>query len=75
VAEAPPPPTEIQWAWQRLERSGGEASIGELSEELGWSRRRLGAGFRDQVGVPPKTLAGGEVARRDRDQRLTRPRA
>ena len=57
LAEAPPPPTEIQWAWQRLERSGGDASIGELSEELGWSRRRLGAGFRDQVGVPPKTLA------------------
>ena len=57
LAEAPPPPTEIQWAWQRLERSGGEASIGDLSEELGWSRRRLGGGFRDQVGVPRKTLA------------------
>jgi AraC-like DNA-binding protein len=28
-----------------------------LCEELGWSRRRLAARFREAVGLPPKTVA------------------
>ncbi len=31
--------------------------IGALAGELGWSRKRLGVRFRQEVGVPPKTVA------------------
>ena len=35
--------------------------IADITATLGWSRKRLVAGFREQVGVPPKTL--GRVLR------------
>jgi AraC-like DNA-binding protein len=31
--------------------------VGALVEELGWSRKRLAARFREEVGVSPKSLA------------------
>ena len=31
--------------------------VGELARELGWSRKRLVARFREHVGLPPKAVA------------------
>ena len=31
--------------------------MGALCEELGWSRRRLVARFREEIGLPPKAVA------------------
>jgi len=47
----------VVWAWERLQSTHGRASIGSLSEELGWSRKRLVARFREHVGLPPKAIA------------------
>jgi AraC-like DNA-binding protein len=58
------PSPEVVWAWQKLDRSGGRAPIGSIATELGWSQKRLIARFREQVGLPPKTLA--RVLRFDR---------
>lgn len=57
LARARDVPPGIAFAWDRLERSGGSASIGELAGELGWSHRHLIAQFREHTGVPPKKLA------------------
>jgi transcriptional regulator GlxA family with amidase domain len=40
-----------------LERSHGQAPIGGICDRLGRSRRHLAARFREQVGLPPKTVA------------------
>jgi AraC-like DNA-binding protein len=55
---------EIDWSWQHLYRSSGQAPIGRLADELGWSHRRLIRTFREQVGLAPKALA--RVIRFDR---------
>jgi AraC-like DNA-binding protein len=52
-----PPSPGVAWAWGRLRDTHGAVPIGALAGELGWSRRHLGARFREQVGVPPKLLA------------------
>jgi AraC-like DNA-binding protein len=57
IAVSRPPSREIVWAWRRLVESHGTVPVGELGRELGWTRKRLVARFREQVGVPPKTLA------------------
>lgn len=57
VCDAPAPAREVAWAWSRVRRSGGTVTISDLSDELGWSRKRLVAAFRDHVGVAPKTAA------------------
>jgi AraC-like DNA-binding protein len=49
--------TEIVWAWERLVASGGRTPIGELCDQLGWSRKRIAARFRDEIGLPPKAVA------------------
>jgi AraC-like DNA-binding protein len=51
------PAPDAAWAWRRLEETGGRLAVGALARELGCSRRHLGARFRDQVGLPPKTIA------------------
>lgn len=51
------PAAEVQQAWRRLTESGGGTSIGDLANEVGWSRRHLVAKFRQQIGLPPKTVA------------------
>lgn len=48
---------EVEWAWSRLERSGGAVSVGRLGEQLDWSRKRMAAAFRDQIGLTPKAAA------------------
>jgi AraC-like DNA-binding protein len=54
---APPVAPELEWAWRRLHDTDGGVPIGALAEELGWSRRHLAATVREELGMPPKTLA------------------
>jgi AraC-like DNA-binding protein len=57
LADAAKPTTGVVWAWRRLSETQGRARIGGLTEELGWSRKRLAARFREEVGLAPKSLA------------------
>ena len=57
IAEAPEPSPGIAWAYQRLLATAGRVRVGALASELGWSRKRLAAGFREEVGLPAKSLA------------------
>lgn len=45
---------EIAWAWKRVTRSRGTIRVEQLAADLGWSRRRLWARFRSEVGMTPK---------------------
>jgi AraC-like DNA-binding protein len=56
LAAATPHPTVVH-AWRRIVATGGRVAIGELVEEVGWSRRHLAARFRAEIGLPPKALA------------------
>lgn len=51
------PSREVAWAWRRLRETHGRIAVGALAEELGWSRKRMVARFRDEVGLPPKAVA------------------
>jgi len=64
LAETPPAPRELDWAWRELVRSGGRVRVRALAADLGWSPRRLIERFRDHVGLPPKAAA--RVIRLDR---------
>jgi AraC-like DNA-binding protein len=57
LARARPPSDGVVWAWRRLVETGGRVAVGALAEELGWSRKRMVARFREQVGLPPKATA------------------
>jgi AraC-like DNA-binding protein len=57
MARAQPASRGVDWAWRRLEATGGRISIGRLAGDLGWSRKHLIAKFREQIGLPPKTAA------------------
>jgi AraC-like DNA-binding protein len=48
---------EIDWAWRQLDFSRGSIRVQKISEQLGWTRKRLVRAFRDEVGIPPKVLA------------------
>ncbi len=48
---------EVGWAWRQLRATHGRVAIGTLAAELGWSRKRIVARFRDEVGLPPKSVA------------------
>jgi AraC-like DNA-binding protein len=56
LLDAPASPSVV-WAWEQLRRTHGRVRIGALAEELGWSRKRLVAAFREQIGLPPKAAA------------------
>src|SRR5262249_39141151 len=60
----------ISWAWNRLRRSGGLATIRSIADRFDCSHKRLIAEFREQVGLLPKTVA--EVVRFNRALRLLR---
>lgn len=60
-------------AWHRLEASGGRARVGAIARDLGWSRKRLVAAFREGVGLPPKTAA--RILRFDRAMEMLKARA
>jgi AraC-like DNA-binding protein len=57
LAEARPPTSGVAWAWGRLVETGGRIAIGDLAGELGWSRKRIVARFREEIGLPPKAAA------------------
>lgn len=49
--------TGVASAFARLEQTKGRVAVATLAEELGWSRRRLVAGFQEEIGLPPKVVA------------------
>jgi AraC-like DNA-binding protein len=57
LADARPLSPGVVWAWRRLVESDGRIAVGVLTEELGWSRKRIVARFREQVGMSPKAVA------------------
>lgn len=57
LAVAAPPSPLVAGCWDALVRSRGTARIGEVAQELGWSRRHLTAGFTAEVGLSPKQTA------------------
>jgi AraC-like DNA-binding protein len=57
LAAAREPSPATCWAWRRLTETGGRLGIGALADELGSSRQYLVTRFREEVGLPPKTLA------------------
>jgi AraC-like DNA-binding protein len=42
-------------AWQRL--TSGPVRVDAVADELGWTRQHLSTRFREQIGLPPKTVA------------------
>jgi AraC-like DNA-binding protein len=48
---------EVAWTWDRIVASRGLVRVDRLASEVGWSRRRLWARFRSQIGMPPKLAA------------------
>jgi AraC-like DNA-binding protein len=67
LADARPSP-EVAWAWRRLKATHGRVPVGELATELGWSRKRIVARFRDEIGLPPKAV--GRLLRFERAREL-----
>ena len=57
LSEREPPPGLAVAGWRRLHETGGRLAIGDLAAELDCSRRHLIAVFREQIGLPPKTVA------------------
>lgn len=57
LAAARPPSAGVVWAWRRLLETNGDVVVSELATELGWSRKRIVARFREEVGLPPKAVA------------------
>ncbi len=55
---------EIAWALRQLEMSDGAVAIGDLADEIGWSRKRLIQMFRRETGLPPKGV--GRIYRLNR---------
>ena len=53
----PRPAPEVRRAWQYLLATGGRVPIGRVAAEVGWSHKHLITRFRQQVGLPPKTVA------------------
>jgi AraC-like DNA-binding protein len=72
LARARPASSGVAWAWGRLRATHGAITVAALTEELGWSRRHLGAQFHEQIGLPPKLLA--RILRFDRVVALLRDR-
>jgi AraC-like DNA-binding protein len=57
LGEAQAPDAGVVFAWERLRATHGTARVGALASELGWSRKRLAARFREQIGLTPKAAA------------------
>jgi len=57
MASARPLSREMRWTWDRIVETAGQISIGSLSADLGWSRRRLVERFREDIGLAPKVFA------------------
>lgn len=59
---------EVAYVWQQIHLRHGRSDIHTLAEETGWSRQRLWARFRAQVGLSPKQAA--RLVRFDRAARF-----
>jgi AraC-like DNA-binding protein len=59
---------EVLRAWELLDRSGGRIKVGELADEVGWSRRHLAHRFAGELGITPKEAA--RVFRFQRSRKL-----
>ena len=57
LSDTPPRSTEVSWAHARLRASHGRVRVSWLAQELGWSRKRIAARFREEVGLTPKAVA------------------
>ena len=57
IDDAPEPSPGVAWAYHQLLATAGCIRIAALASELGWSRKRLAARFREEVGLPAKSLA------------------
>ena len=57
LAAARRPAPEIVWAWRALVHANGAVRVSTLAEKVGRSRRHLLFGFREHIGVGPKTAA------------------
>jgi AraC-like DNA-binding protein len=68
VGRARTPPAGVAHALRRLDASEGRVEIGALAREIGCSRRYLASRFREQVGLPPSSVA--RVLRFERAVRL-----
>ncbi|MGV9847798.1 helix-turn-helix domain-containing protein [Streptomyces sp. NPDC003442] len=53
----PPVAPEVAHAWRRTLTGRGRVRVERLAEEVGWSRKRLSARFRSQLGIAPKHAA------------------
>jgi AraC-like DNA-binding protein len=70
MQRAHPPDEDVTWAWGALRRTHGRAPIGWICDRIGRSRRHLAMRFREQIGLPPKTV--GRVLRFERAVSLLR---
>lgn len=59
---------EVAHVWRRTVTGGGRVRIDSLADEVGWSRKRLWARFRAQLGITPKRAA--QLVRFDRAAHL-----
>jgi AraC-like DNA-binding protein len=59
---------EISWAWERLAKTHGLATVQQLADDAGYSRRHFSESFCNAVGVTPKLA--GRVFRFERACRL-----
>lgn len=50
-------PPELDAAWELLVRRAGTVQVSDVAAAVGWSRRHLGARFRAEYGLTPKTTA------------------
>ena len=57
LSDTSPRSPAVSWAHARLRTSHGRVRVSSLAEELGWSRKRLAARFREEVGLTPKAVA------------------
>ncbi|MFB6833176.1 AraC family transcriptional regulator [Streptomyces hydrogenans] len=48
---------EVAYIWRRIVAGGGRVRVDSLADEVGWSRKRLWARFRAQLGPTPKRAA------------------
>ena len=55
------PSRAVKCAWWRLARTAGQASIAGIVHDVGCSQRHLIDRFREEIGLPPKTI--GRVLR------------
>jgi len=57
LGAAPAASSPVVWAWNKLQASGGNAPIASIAGETGYSHKHLINRFRDEIGLPPKTLS------------------